>query len=1446
MIGDDAIPEFDNLYLDMNSILHTCTHSNDHSLTSLSDDQIYASIFNYIDHLFDIIKPKQVFYMAIDGVAPRAKMNQQRARRFRTAFEAEEAYKKALENGAERPKEDPFDSNAITPGTEFMAKLTSNLKYFIHKKMTEDARWSNIKVILSGHEVPGEGEHKIMQFIRTMKSKPDYNPNLRLCIYGLDADLIMLGLVVHDSHFSLLREEVKFGRESKKSTDIHDQNFLLLHLSLLREYLALEFQDLEGQISFEYSFENILDDFILIMYVIGNDFLPNLPDLHINKGAFPFLISAFKQTLINSDGYLNEGGKINFKRLGIYFEYLAEFEYDIFEKTDVDAEWFNKRVVEISREGTRKRDKAGRALILQQQRNLVTKLDPWLTKNALRPISELSKLADEGSLPTFQLKTGDVVNNLEFLKTFALEAGFLLVHSRSNDTYEATIDVDGISPYESEDDFKQRCSDLRNVLKKYKNATVFATEDVMEQTRDLYAEKFVDWKDHYYQNKLHFSIHDEDKVVDMTKHYVEGLQWVLYYYYKGCPSWSWYYRFHYAPRISDISKGLKAMEDANQTEVQFDKATPFKPFEQLMAVLPARSRKLMPDVYRPLMIDEHSPIKDFYPHTVDIDLNGKTASWEAVVLLSFVDEKKLIEVLKPYEAKLTPAEAKRNSYGKEILFIYNPQIDEIYPTPLPGFFHDLEHDSCYEEPFELPAVEKSFAFSLPEGAKIGKDLLAGFPSLDTLPYTAELKLLEVKVFNFPSKSESMNLTIQNSWGNMTVDQFSQRFLGKIVYGNWPFLAESRVTKVMDSENSYEKVKVGQGPSRKYIVTPLSSEEQKEFKSLAGSLKSKYSKSFAVEIGPVEAVVFMQPVTGLMRVQSGAHVKAFANDSEPQPLQLVVEDVVNEDERFTVKPPMPIDQEYPLDLDVIFLGAFAYGAPAKIAGYTGHDKLNVKIDKIQSTLEPNIGRKRVEVENAQIKYLAASDATKLLNMSRLFLSKISGSFMLRDKGGQRINVGADLKFEARRLKVLGYTRKNGKQWEYSPLAIQLLRDYQKEFPNFLARLQNVISRRDMPDVSDVCEEDEAKAVRKWLKERKADMIQVSLESDSLTKFSIAAVEQYMEDFISKPLALSNRDIKGVPIQAVINPSSSYNVLKRQRFHLGDRVIYVQDSGKVPKLSKGTVVAITVNGIKTSLQVVFDHPLVNGNNMNGKLKTNRGLIIDSSLVLNISDRQLVYHSKASKEKKPMTEAERQARIKQSELAKAKKQEATAKAEKEQNAKKTNELLTLLKRSENGSSSPQKEEVVTEDKKTEEPETARSEPDSDNIRKLYQHIYSNVMGQGSGPGAGMPIVPPPPGTMPPPPGSMPPPGLMPYPPHIPVVPGVPLPPQFFHQGPPPPHNFAPPHAASPHQPPADNGEKSGRGGRGRGGSRGGSRGGRGRGAFRGRGGRGAHRGSSSPSDK
>ena len=82
----------------------------------ISEQQIFTAIFSYVDMLFGKVKPKKLFFMAVDGVAPRAKMNQQRSRRFRTAKEAQELREKAERNGEKLPDEKAFDSNCITPG----------------------------------------------------------------------------------------------------------------------------------------------------------------------------------------------------------------------------------------------------------------------------------------------------------------------------------------------------------------------------------------------------------------------------------------------------------------------------------------------------------------------------------------------------------------------------------------------------------------------------------------------------------------------------------------------------------------------------------------------------------------------------------------------------------------------------------------------------------------------------------------------------------------------------------------------------------------------------------------------------------------------------------------------------------------------------------------------------------------------------------------------------------------------------------------------------------------------------------------------------------------------------------------------------------------------------------------------------------------------------------
>jgi 5'-3' exoribonuclease 2 len=207
----------DNLYIDLNGVIHPCFHPEDGKAPE-TEEECFAAILAYIDEVISVARPRKLVYVAVDGPAPRAKMNQQRSRRYRAANEAEA--KEMLEDelreqwsrqgkgqlAPQKKADSPMaDSNVITPGTGFMSRLGRWLRHWAYTSLNEVPP-PRFRVILSDATVPGEGEHKVMGFIRAQRHSAAHDPNTRHCIHGLDADLIMLGLATHEPHFTILRE----------------------------------------------------------------------------------------------------------------------------------------------------------------------------------------------------------------------------------------------------------------------------------------------------------------------------------------------------------------------------------------------------------------------------------------------------------------------------------------------------------------------------------------------------------------------------------------------------------------------------------------------------------------------------------------------------------------------------------------------------------------------------------------------------------------------------------------------------------------------------------------------------------------------------------------------------------------------------------------------------------------------------------------------------------------------------------------------------------------------------------------------------------------------------------------------------------------------------------------------------------------------------------------
>lgn len=480
----------DHLHIDSNAILHHCAQKVYnyggakrllYPYKNLTDEQkrqkIYEFFFQRILELKKMVVPTETLFIAIDGTAPAGKMVQQRQRRFVSSLSSSETN---------------FDSNCLSPGTEFMEGLK---KFVIYKILTTD--FGSLKVIFSGPDVPGEGEHKIVEWVRE-------NPSGSHCMWGPDGDLIMLTLA-SPGRFFLLRED-----------QYSIQKMFLIDIQNVKENLRMN-----------------INDFVLLGFFVGNDFLPKLQMFYYLEDGMDLMLKVYSE--INCE--LTKNGKIDYKNFKKFVDEIQKRERDYLE-SQIDA-----------------------------------------TVND----------------PKFQNKT--LLNCVTVVKG---------------------------------------------------NETV---------TKHFSYEK--------YQEEYHKKVGGNQE--KMVRDYMEGIDWVFKYYTNGCPSFRWFYKYHYAPLMVDFQKYFKSYRFIYQS------TEPHSQFQQLLSILPKRSRQLLPEELR-FLLDKNSPIEKYYPETFEIDYEGKYQTYQGIALLPFVDYDHLKKV---YSENVKPH--RRNRLG-DILHFTEQQKSVTYKT----------------------------------------------------------------------------------------------------------------------------------------------------------------------------------------------------------------------------------------------------------------------------------------------------------------------------------------------------------------------------------------------------------------------------------------------------------------------------------------------------------------------------------------------------------------------------------------------------------------------------------------------------------------------------------------------------------------------------------------------------------------------------------------------
>ena len=317
-----------NLYMDCNSLIYDAVKNNptyDKGKSAEYEKELIRMVCSKIDYYVSVLNPQSRVFIAFDGVAPVAKLSQQRDRRYKSWYTAQ--IQRDIEGAGYK---EAWNTSAITPGTNFMRRLNEEVVEYFDKKMHNNSNkgGSTLEYIISSSSEPGEGEHKILDYMRTYPEYHNSRDTVTL-VYGLDADLIMLTLNhLHiTKNLYLFRETPEFIKSVDSTLDANTDYLLdIPELAASIVKYIHNVGDTPDTNPKDTTDTNRITDYILMCFLLGNDFMPHFPALNIRTVGIDILLNVYRETLGKTNKYLTEGNKIVWKNVHEFIEHIAKQE----------------------------------------------------------------------------------------------------------------------------------------------------------------------------------------------------------------------------------------------------------------------------------------------------------------------------------------------------------------------------------------------------------------------------------------------------------------------------------------------------------------------------------------------------------------------------------------------------------------------------------------------------------------------------------------------------------------------------------------------------------------------------------------------------------------------------------------------------------------------------------------------------------------------------------------------------------------------------------------------------------------------------------------------------------------------------------------------------------------------------------------------------------------